>query len=53
MDIKIQIELAKLELQEKQDKYHKAETDEDRRLAANEWKVAELKLKSLLNKERK
>lgn len=46
----MQIELAKLELKEKQNKYHKAETDEDRKLAVNEWKIAEFKLNSLSNK---
>lgn len=50
MDIKTEIELAKLELQEKQDTFHNATTDGKRSIAVYELRIAEYKVKSLLGK---
>lgn len=53
MDIRTEIELAKLQLKEKQNKFHAAATDEERSIAVKELKVAEVKLRGLLKKEKR
>jgi len=52
MDIKTEIELAKLELQEKQNRFHNAATDEERSIVVYELRITEDKVKNLLSKSK-
>lgn len=50
MDIKTEIELAKLELKAKQNKFHNAVEDDEISATVHELKAAEIRLNSLLKK---